>query len=598
MNNPLEETIREAERMRADEAEAAKDPGLYESYSREVFAPFGEVVFQARKRGRSHVLKGKPCQDYCLSARGMNCVILTAADGVGSCEKSDIGSRLACEIAVSTIKSAEQHSGSEQDFLSVLCGVKFRERLVKRWLATVMSLVEAEDAPSGEKMRLLRQYASTLMWVVITGHWYAAGNLGDGQILFFHAEDGLKLRLHKAKESSRVRALVHEKCYLEDFEVIKVPRSDFSGVLLSTDGIYDVLSQGPHFHRYALQLKSRFTGAGAPLQPFCYEEEGSFLKDLSASYTSDDCTVVLALDTFPHSESVMADRRMALLFGEDALLFGKQEDTAAYLLKSGEKELFLVASPATGEAGALSGIFPRSRESCAGEADRSVHGLPVSFRSPVREVCQGFRKYAVYEESPYPTLKQLYDDGVLRETRSEEGFSEAGFILPLYRALLRLGRELSRFGLHLNEAAAFLTQVKIGETIELILCPEAVSRADARTKKPLFWQYFLALEGVLSCGDRERPVFSSGYMLMGGIIPGLLPGTEDKPLLRLKQAGKGGYTVINLGECAWQLPGGETVPPGGETELCDGLCFFAEQPLEDGGADERLTYVFRSREAI
>ena len=57
-------------------------------------------IFTACKRGRSHVAKDKPCQDYCVAEKISDEIFLAAvADGHGGAAytKSEVGSAAACE---------------------------------------------------------------------------------------------------------------------------------------------------------------------------------------------------------------------------------------------------------------------------------------------------------------------------------------------------------------------------------------------------------------------------------------------------------------------------------------------------------------------
>ena len=462
--------------------EEAKDPALYECSRREDFPAFALNAFLARRRGRSHVAKDMPCQDYCLAEGTDRFVILTAADGVGSCARSDEGARLACETAIATVRAAAQYCGSEQEFADILCGVRFREKLVMRWLSAVAGLPDTAGDADTPQVERLRQYASTLMWVVVTEHWYVAGCLGDGQILFFNEADAVKVRVHGRKESSRVRALVHERCWLEDFQVARFSRAEYSAVLMSTDGMYDVLSPGLHFQRYACQLKDRFLENGTPLQPFCYEEPGEKLKDLSMTRTMDDCTVVLAVCARPLAADVYADRRMADALADEAMLLRKSSDISLYLLRKGLETLQMAASPATG----------------AGRGFPCLENASVI--KALKQVEREGRRYVLYEAPDLPTLEDLFCSGGLRAKKEGNDL-----VLPLYRRLAALQSDLEKKGLTLTDAAAFLVYVgrtagKDGRTeVSLYLMKEAVAELRGENRRPLFWQYFAALTGVLSC---------------------------------------------------------------------------------------------------
>jgi len=60
-----------------------------------------EIVFSISKVGASHLPKGVPCQDYSLKWEDENVQLIIVCDGHGSKTyvRSDVGSRLACEIS-------------------------------------------------------------------------------------------------------------------------------------------------------------------------------------------------------------------------------------------------------------------------------------------------------------------------------------------------------------------------------------------------------------------------------------------------------------------------------------------------------------------
>ncbi|MCR5162139.1 MAG: protein phosphatase 2C domain-containing protein, partial [Lachnospiraceae bacterium] len=277
--------------------ETAKDPSLYETYETRESTVFpGIHMFAAKKRGRSHVMAKKPCQDDCMVAEGKRCVILVDADGVSACSRSEEGSRIACEVLIELVRSAEDHCSSEEEFVKLLQSGQFRDRLLASWLKKVISVIREGSEEWKDSVSEIEKFGTTILYAVITEHWYVAGNLGDGQILFFNEGVSVKLRYHTPKESSRVYCLVNPRCALDGFQTAAYPRTLFDGILLSTDGMYDFLEPADHFYRYGMELKDRFMKAGEPLQPFCYTEGDKPMRDFSQFRSMDDCSIVLAYD--------------------------------------------------------------------------------------------------------------------------------------------------------------------------------------------------------------------------------------------------------------------------------------------------------------
>ena len=213
--------------------EKAKNPATYETYNFEESAADKKLkLFTARRKGTNHVLAKTPCQVYCLATSVNGCTILADADGVSSCEHSDVGSKLACDAVVKTVAMASKSCRSEDSLIERLMSVSFREKLVSIWIKLVMEEVSKKNIQSpAEQLKEFSKYGSTIMFAVITDSWIVTGNLGDGQILVFNDSYGVKLRVHAPKDSSRVRCLANERCAREDFQIEKYPKTLFNGVL-------------------------------------------------------------------------------------------------------------------------------------------------------------------------------------------------------------------------------------------------------------------------------------------------------------------------------------------------------------------------------
>ena len=148
-----------------DQIEEAKDPTSYESYNYSISSADDKIkLFTARRKGISHINDKTPCQDYCLTTSINGCTILADADGVSSCEHSDIGSKLACEAVVLAVKAASKSSSGEDHLVSRLLSVSFRDRLVSIWVKSVMEEVAkgGEYSPE-EQLKEFSKYGSTIM---------------------------------------------------------------------------------------------------------------------------------------------------------------------------------------------------------------------------------------------------------------------------------------------------------------------------------------------------------------------------------------------------------------------------------------------------
>jgi len=559
-------TIKEQHKLDVrKKTEDAKNPDLYETYGYSASERNPAVeVFLARKRGRGHILRGKPCQDFCMTEETDHSIILVAADGVSHCERSDIGAEIACESVIAVVKSAERHSKSEEEFVKLLLGLKFRERVVNRWVSTVLRHMEGIlEECCGTQMEEFQKYGSTLMFAVITEHWYIAGSLGDGQILLFNDFDAVKLRVHPPKESSKVRALVNEKCYLEDFQVAVYPRACFNGILLSSDGIYDVLSAGTLFHSYALQIKERFSGSKEPMQPFCYQEPSEPLKDLSCFRTTDDCSIVLALDANPVDDTYQVIRHEVDLHTDASVLSRSGEGVMVYSVKRQEEYGYVAVT---------------SKPSWA-ERLPELHS--AEFIKPVRTWEHDGWIYSEYQDKGFCSIEFLYCNGYLREQREEKNNASFG-LLKIYSALAALEKELNQQGFRLNRAAHFLVfwdeeDEKLYVWREGIL--EWKDAEDISMGRPILWSYFDSLLGVLSSGENYRPVFATGYVSQGQCLARIDRNHTDVMCCVEKSMGK--YSLKNIGTVSWRLKDEKEIPEGENLPLEDGLEFMLPADEED-----------------
>jgi hypothetical protein len=501
-------------------------------------------------------------------------VILADADGVGSCSRSDVGSRLACEVTVEFIRELDGQCENEEQFVTRLCSLRFRELLVKRWMQAV--LAHAKENPDDTVLpnRMYELYGSTLLFAVITENYYVVGNLGDGQILLFNDAEGFKLRLHPPKESTKVRALAHSNCYREDFQVGVYSRREFSGILLTTDGMYDVLSNGTLLYHYARQLERRFLEAGEPLQPFCFEEEDQPPKDLFSHRTKDDCSIVLAVDTAFASESTGL-RMAALGEGADAVIPDHRcGEVACYWIEQNQEAYWGVVLPET--------------ETIA-KADECPVLSGVDWVVPLRSWCKDGDRYAIYAAIDAPTIEELYHYGILRE-QSERTNNASQRVLAVYQALLSCKRQLAEQGYRLSAAAPHLMRISKEGRITLPLEAVVPLGEGSFDNFAHIDRYFQSLAGKIVSDEGEYPLFRLGFLNMGQRL--YLSDRMQNPAYRIARDAEGNVWLVNLGDLPWYTRDGSIVP-GEKILLREGMTFGMITTN-----DELMTYRYISKEEM
>lgn len=569
-----EEHLRETQAQ----VEEAKNPASYETYDCAVSQADERIrLFTARRKGSSHVKGGTPCQDYCLATSVNGCTVLADADGVGSCEHSDIGSKLACEAVVLAAKAATESCDEEEEIVRRLLTVSFRDRLVDFWKKGVFEeMGKAGDLSSENRQKEFTKYSSTVMFAILTKNWIVVGNLGDGQVLVFNDQCGVKLRVHGLKRDTKTRCLTDFRCVREDFLVAKYPRNAFNGVLLSTDGIYDSFPQGNIFYDFCIQAKNRFLGSTPcePYQAFCYQEKDEPYKDFSREpRTYDDCSIAMAVD----KGNVECDYETAIA----SILHHVRAVMLERWRWSPECLSFSIADTI------ISSDIVASRKT-------SDFALPDKLKSAILESPieiweEGGLLFSQYDNANLPTIELMRCDGMLRWNRHNPTESKQT-ILKIYLQIRSLQKELSEHGLALNSSALFNITYD-GKVLHIR--KEAIKRAESDNAKNIFdgiAGWFSHLLGILESGDTQSPLFyidlDSGYKLYRfADSPEELAGLVRKD--RKTQ-------IKNISPYTWRFDDGKLLPTGESIELARKMTFT----LLGNQAEELETYNYVSKELL
>lgn len=492
-------------------------------------------MFTARVTGTGHVSSHTPCEDYCNAVTLKHCSVLVDADGISACVNSDIGSRYACDAVIKAVTAYGKMCSTEKEFIQGIMSDGFRSSVVKRFARRVMHRIRDCNVPREQELREFMTYGTTLMYAVITDHWIASGNLGDGQILVFNEDFGIKVRSHTPKQSSAVAALVNPGCVKEDFQTALYPRALFDGVLMSSDGMYDWLERGNHFFRYALQARRRFLQHNAPYQAFCYEEPGQVNKDFSKCRSSDDCSVVLG------TWKASGDRPYS------KVLRSVEKHSDATLVKRW--------------APSCMSFFTRKNGVCSwiNASDRRLASLPdltcAVLEEPEEEWEENGVHFSRYKDHDRPTLELMQSMGMLKDSHTSPQS-----VLNLYQQVMKLRIQLHEQGSMLNESAPFNITVEDGKLFvrkEALQAygPDVMQKAEAGTMK-----LFHHIVGILSGKDASVPVFDIGYASGGAMIS--CPDNPSEPLLQMV-CHKRQYGLCNISAHDWKLSDGRTVPSKG-----------------------------------
>lgn len=116
-------------------------------------------------QGTSHVQSGMPCQDYCAGAVSGPTLVAACADGAGSAEFSQLGSKAAVDRFME-VATCDEMPATEQ---------------VEGWVdAARERLLEAAAANESTP----RQLACTFLAALVGDGWAAFVQVGDGVIVF------------------------------------------------------------------------------------------------------------------------------------------------------------------------------------------------------------------------------------------------------------------------------------------------------------------------------------------------------------------------------------------------------------------------------
>ena len=190
--------------------------------------PFAFLGFS--KVGESHIKRGVECQDKSkievIEKDNTKSIILAIADGLGSCEHSNIGAEIATQTAVKTIVDCLSSSSKKLEEIAI--------ESLKRAMHEAYEMVDLEARNHSESSDL---YCSTLTVVLFDGSTLYIGHAGDDGVVALSNRGlyALVTARHKGDEINSVFPLQSKSTW----EFLKV--RDIMGVVLATDGVLDSL---------------------------------------------------------------------------------------------------------------------------------------------------------------------------------------------------------------------------------------------------------------------------------------------------------------------------------------------------------------------
>lgn len=187
--------------------------------------------YSITQQGKSHIEKGEPCQDYSSSKRvqidkDTEIIVAAIADGVGSCEYSQIGSKVAVNSFVGYIEN-QLTSGNialNDDEITELIKQAF------------LHAFEEEEKTSSEEEIPFVELDTTLTGVVYDGRRLWFGHIGDdGAVVIY--DDGHYEMITNRHKGDDFRSLIplREISSWQFGQTLK----DVAACILMTDGVLD-----------------------------------------------------------------------------------------------------------------------------------------------------------------------------------------------------------------------------------------------------------------------------------------------------------------------------------------------------------------------
>ena len=269
--------------------------------------------------GASHRRKGVVCQDYSLSASfrsrsGVPIKLMVVADGHGGARywRSDVGSKLACEIALQQARKdlgrrLLSWSAPSRSTLSEWHQWLKRElpgKIVQKWrFAVANDWRRLDKTPAQETEGFsLYTYGSTLGLVVLTPHWWGCTGIGDWDLVrvgankgsgssnakLINSEDSLGIKGESTFSVCKSDALLH---FAERSTVHSIDRNEPPyALMLSTDGIRKSCTTDTDFLALADYLVSEVPATGADGECIALDEG---LNRITTEGSGDDVSVAI-----------------------------------------------------------------------------------------------------------------------------------------------------------------------------------------------------------------------------------------------------------------------------------------------------------------
>jgi len=287
--------------------------------------------------GASHKRRGLPCQDYSgsahlLSGDGLPVGLMAVADGHGNRRYwlSDVGSRLACELALKlaaeelTKQRLSETRGEHRKAIHAWLANDLATRLVSAWKEAIEADWRQRELPEAHRGESFssQTYGSTLALVVLTPNWWAHTGLGDWDLVQLNGNDPDQIISQEATHGLQGEATESlclpdaRHCFNARTAIYPLggDRSQGFGLVLSTDGIRKSCATDADYlalSRYLLEEAQLHQAQG----PGEATRLDSSLDRISREGSGDDVSVAVAC--FGSEESMATEEIRSVLVVTD-----------------------------------------------------------------------------------------------------------------------------------------------------------------------------------------------------------------------------------------------------------------------------------------
>ncbi len=228
--------------------------------------------------GKSHISNGIPCQDKTAFCRSADSLVISLADGAGSCSHSEIGAEISTKVCV--------------DFLSK----NFDTLLLMDEKSTANEINEIIqiklNEASKEKGVDINQLSSTLLFVGVKKDSFIAGHIGDGLIGHLEKSHMGILSYPENGDFANQTYFTTNKNVLDHFRIYKGVVENGDAFILMSDGTCEslfnkkekILSKGTN---KLISWLSNESNTESTIVDILKEN----MQNLFIKKTSDDCSI-------------------------------------------------------------------------------------------------------------------------------------------------------------------------------------------------------------------------------------------------------------------------------------------------------------------